>query len=174
MQSKQADLEDNSLPVYIHKGYYLLKMILSILLIFFIVLLLLVLKEIGSILFIIIIPSMLAILLIRYPKLLIYKDGFEINNKSLLEFFSNKNKFLYKDIKAINYKQGKTDWTKFFILASMGRGSYGGSDKVSYPDLMIIEMMTNEKHFQTRFGSERGFVKAVELIKKQIKSNLKY
>lgn len=39
MQSKQADLEDNSHPVYIHKGNYLLKIILSILLLVFVVLL---------------------------------------------------------------------------------------------------------------------------------------
>jgi hypothetical protein len=168
MQSKHADLEDNSLPVYIHKGYYLLKIIMSILLLLLVVFLLFVIKQIGLILFIIIIPSVLAILLIRYPELLIYKDSFEINNTSLLEFFSNRNTFLYKDIKAISYKEGKTDWTKFFILAIMGKGSYGGSDKVSNPDLMIIETITNEKHYQTRFGNEKGFVKAIELIKKQI------
>lgn len=156
-------------PWYIHNGYDHIGMLLTLLLLAISAFSAYAIQFTGWLMLLIFIPSLVGVGSIRYARLNLYVDGFEIVKKSLLPWFSDRNIIFYKDIKRIEFSAGTTDWNKLLILASMGKGSYGGSDKVAISDKMIVETYDNNKIVFLRFGSSCGFTKAIELIQGEIR-----
>ena len=116
----------------------------------------------------VIISASIGIISIRYPKINLKKDGFEIKKKCLIDRFSDSDQFLYNEIKSITFSEGITNWNKFFILAFLGGGSAGGGDYVAIPDRMIIETKNGNTFIFYRFGSKTSFINTIALIKKQL------
>lgn len=168
MKSEIDLSQDKKTPWHIHHGRDYIGIILTVLLVTVIVFSVFAIKYVGFLMLIFIIPSLFGIACIRYARINLYADGFEIVKKCLINRFSDRDTYLYKEIKRIEFSAGSTDWNKFFILASLGKGSHGGSDIVAIPDKMIIETRNNDKFIFLKFGSMSGFVKAIELINSKI------
>jgi hypothetical protein len=164
MKSKLNLTQDKKTPWHTHHGKDYIGIILTALLVMVIAFSVYAIKYVGFLMLIFIIPSLFGIACIRYARINLYADGFEIVKKCLVSRFSDRDTFLYKEIKRIEFSTGATDWNKFLILASMGKGSYGGSDRVAIPDKMIIETRNNDKFIFLKFGSKSGFMKTIELI----------
>ncbi len=167
MKSEINSTQDKKTPWHIHHGKDYIGIILTVLLVMVIAFSVFAIKYVGFLMLIFIIPSLFGIASIRYARINLYADGFEIVKKCVIDRFSDRNTYLYKEIKRIEFSTGSTDWNKFFILASMGKGSHGGSDRVAIPDKMIIETRKNDKFIFLKFGSKSGFVRTIELINRQ-------
>ena len=167
MKSEINLAQDRKTPWHSHHGRDYIGIILTVFLVTVIAFLVYTIKYVGFVMFIFIIPSLFGIASIRYARINLYADGFEIVKKCLINRFSDTNTFLYKEISRIEFSAGSADWNKFFILASMGKGSYGGNDRVAIPDKMIIETRNKDKFIFLKFGSRSGFVKTIELINRQ-------
>jgi len=159
---------DKKTPWHIHYGRDYIGIILTVLLVSVIAFSVFAIKYVGFLMLVFIIPSLFGIACIRYARIKLYAQEFEIVKQCVINRFSDRNTFRYKDIKRIGFSSGSTDWNKFLILASMGKGSHGGSDRVAIPDKMIIETRNNNKFIFLKFGSKSGFVKTIELINRQI------
>jgi hypothetical protein len=159
---------NNKPPWHTHHGSNIFRIILTITLLVLIAFAVYAMQLFGNFMSVFILPALFGIVSIRYPKISLYDDRFEIVKKCLINRFTDRDTFRYEEVKSITFSPGTTDWIELIILAFSGRGSLGGDSKVATPDQMVITTNNKGKHIFLRFGSRNGFVKTIELIKEKI------
>ena len=117
----------------------------------------------GFIFLPVIIGSLFGIFCVRFPRLRVYKDHFTIEQIGLLSKFSDSFKFI--EVKNVEFSEGFTDWNYLIVLALFGSGGYGGNNKA---DQMIISTIDNKIKIFNRFGSQRDFIRSIDVIRNQI------
>lgn len=116
------------------------------------------------------IASIIGLFSIRFPKIFIYDNRFQVLKKSIIDFFTENNTFEYKDLKNIEFSKGFTDKYHIIVLILMGilgGTTTGGNSKA---DQMIVRTFDDKTTVINRFGKKTEFVKTIELIKNNIKT----
>jgi len=142
------------------------------------VLILLILVMITSIYSISLFPILMSLLIIaclfgliciRFSRIYLYDERFELVRVSLISWFTERNIFKYNDLSSVEFLDGFTDWTYFFVLAIFGSSGFAGNSKA---DQLIIKTLDGKIFCFNRFGDKMGFRNTIELIQKQIKDQV--
>jgi len=152
-------------PIRIHKGKNYFRYFSIFILIMLILLSLYVFKVMGFVMLAIIIPSLAGLLLIAFPRLLLFTDGFLIEKKCKIDSFSTQNYYKYTDILTVEYSPGRTDWAYLFVVAIFGSGGFGGNSKA---DQLILTTRDKKRHTYNRFGKKEEFMKIVKIIESNL------
>lgn len=119
----------------------------------------------GLVFFPALLSGLFGLLCIRFPRLIVYDDGFVIEKRGLLSKFNDFDSFNYRDIKTVDFSPGFTDRNYLIVLALLGSGGYGGNSKA---DQMIIHTNDDQIKVFNRFGGRHDFIAAIDEIKKRI------
>jgi len=140
-------------PLHIHRGNDLFKILLTFVLV---LLLILTIYGLNHLLFLMVATSLsivFVILCIRYDRLKLYPNRFEISKKCVISKFSEVHTFYYKDLQSIHYSEGKVNWGKVKTYTLFGFEPYGGKDFYARPSQLIIVNKNKEEFVFLRFGN---------------------
>lgn len=110
-----------------------------------------------------IIAAIFGLVCIRIPRIYLYDEYFEIEKKCVINKFTDRDIFYYKNLAEIKFSESYTDWLHIIVTAIFGSGGYGGNSKA---DQMIVKTKDNDEYFFNRFGSRKKFIHTIDLIKK--------
>lgn len=158
----------NNESFHIHRGNDFFKIALKIVLVLLLILTFYGLQHLLFLMFATSLSIVFVILCIRYDRIKLYPDRFEISKKSFISKFSDIHTFYYKDLLSIQYSKGKVNWEKVKTYTLFGFEPYGGKDFYARPDQLIIVTKSNEEFVFLKFGNEASFIKTIQLIKTKL------
>ena len=159
MSIKKIDNQEK--PFYTHYGKNFWRVFSIILLIFIILLAIYIIKFSIFLSIITILICIFGLFFIRFPKINLYEERFEIIKKSLISKFTEKDLFIYRDLKEVEFSKGYTDWHYLIVIAIFGSGGPGGNSKA---DQMIIKTLNEKEIYFNRFGRKIEFQKTIDKI----------
>lgn len=124
-------------------------------------------KYVGFIVCILGLYSLSMILFIKFPRIDLYEDHFEVIRKSFYSKLTECVKYNYHDLKYVKFSKGFTNWMLMaftFLLTGGWRASWA-NEQYSKPDSMILTLTDNKNVEIDRMGSRANFIKLVEQIK---------
>jgi len=122
-------------------------------------------QYVGFVMLSLLVVCIVGMVCIRFPKLYLFKDSFEIVEKCLINRFTDRDIFHYNEVKKIEFSKGFTDWSHLIVLTIFRATGYEGNSK---PDQMIITTIDDNVFCFNRFGSKKEFIRTIELIQKEI------
>jgi hypothetical protein len=134
---------------------------------------LILIKYIGFIIAILGLYSISMILFIRFPRIDLYEDHFEIVKKSVYSKLTESLNYNYRDLKNVKFSKGFTNWIMIsltFFLTGGGRAPWA-NEQYSKRDSMILTLADNKELEINRIGSRDNFIKLIEQIKIKMPSN---
>lgn len=149
-------------PVHVHKGKNYLRIFALLFLSSVILFSVYTIKYIGFVLMPVGLLALFGIVSVRFPRIDLYDDGFEIIKEGVINRLTDRYFFSYKEILKIDFYEGYIDWSYLVVLSLFGTGGFGGNSKA---DRMIITTKDNKRHYYNRFGSRKDFLKTIEFIK---------
>ena len=158
-------ISNSVIPFHTHKGQNLLRILAIILLTALFFFSIYSIKHIGYIMIALLMPCLLGLVCIRFPKIFLYDDNFAIVKKCLISRYTDNDVFKYDDIIKVEFSESVTDWNYLIVLAIFGSGGFGGNSKA---DQMIVHTKDNDTYIFDRFGSRAEFLITIELIKTRI------
>jgi len=162
----KASTKNLATPFRTHKGKNYWRIFSLILLIIFIMLSLISFKSYGLLFLPLLLASLFGIISIRFPKIRLFDDRFEIKKEGLLEKFSDYHSFKYDEVENVEFSKGFTDYKYLIVIALLGSGGSGGNSKA---DQMIIKLKNDKVHVFNRFGKRAKFMKTIKLINSKLK-----
>jgi len=119
------------------------------------------------------IAAIIGLISIRFPKILIYDNRFQVLKKCMIDFFTDDNTFEYKDLKDIEFSEGFTDKNHVIVLALTGLLGTGGQGAAgnTKADQMVIKSNDEKTTVINRFGERSEFIKTIDLIRNNIKTS---
>ena len=120
------------------------------------------------------IGALVGIVSIRFPKVYIFDDRFQVLKKCMLDYFTENYIFEFKDLKDIEFSGGFTDKNHVIVLALTGLLGAGGQGAAgnTKADQMIIKTKDGETTVINRFGKRSEFIKTIDLIKNNIRKGI--
>jgi hypothetical protein len=108
------------------------------------------------------------VLFIRFPRIDLYEDYFEIVKESVYKGLTVRLKYNYRDLKNVKFSKGFNNGTMLLISG----GSSGlANEQYSKTDTIILTL-TNNKNFEiNRIGSRKNFINLIEQISIKIAGN---
>jgi hypothetical protein len=113
------------------------------------------------------------ILFIRFPRIDLYEDHFEIIKKSVYSKLTERVKYNYRDLKSVKFSKGFTNWI-MIALTFMLTGGWrepSANERYSKLDSMILTLVDDKELEINRIGSRDNFTKLIEQIKMKIPRN---
>ena len=83
----------------------------------------------------------------------------------MINKFTDRDVFNYKELVRVDFSTGFTDWNYLIVLTIFGSGGFGGNSKA---DQMIVKTTDDKIFVFNRFGSKSKFEKTIELINEKI------
>ena len=159
------NISNSKIPFHTHSGKNYFRILALILLITLVVLSIYSSRYVGFLMITVIVACLLGLVCIRFPKIYLYDDSFEIVKKGLINKFTYSDVFNYKELVRVDFSTGFTDWNYLIVLTIFGSGGFGGNSKA---DQMIVKTTDDKIFVFNRFGSKSKFEKTIELINEKI------
>jgi hypothetical protein len=156
------DYPINKTPIHTHKGKNYFRFFSLMLLISITIFASILTFDYGFVFIPIILVALFGIFCVRFPRLTIYDERIVIEKKGLLTKFNDFDSFMYNELDTVEFSEGFTDWNYLIVLALLGSGGFGGNSKA---DQMIIRTKAGETTVYNRFGSRKGFIAAINIVK---------
>ncbi|MBN2571561.1 MAG: hypothetical protein JXA68_05490 [Ignavibacteriales bacterium] len=130
-------------------------------------------KYVGFIIAILGLYCISMILFIRFPRIDLYEDHFEIIKKSVYSKLTECVKYNYCDLENVKFSKGFTNWIMIaltFLLTGGWRIPWA-NEQYSKLDSMILTQADNKHYEINRIGTRDNFIKLIEQIKIKMPSN---
>ena len=102
------------------------------------------------------------ILFVRFKRIDIYENRFEIVRQNIIPIFSGRDVFRYEDLMDVYFEEGYTNWFYVIIRTNADQTTY------SRPDMMIVLTRKDKRIEINRIGTKRDFKNAVAMVKERI------
>ena len=119
----------------------------------------------------IIFGAVFGLICIRFPKISLFENHFEIEKKCIIDKYTDRDIFKYEEIKSVEYVGEDTDKSKLISEIFYTERSYGVYPK---PDQMIIKLKNDKTRVFYRFGDKNKFIEAVNKINRKIKWKIEW
>jgi hypothetical protein len=162
----------NDLPLHTHYGRDYVRILFTVILTIIGFLSIVLFRIVGYPGLSILLAAAFGIVCIRYPRIYVFSDRVEIVKWCMIRKFTDRDCFHYQNIRNVEFLKGYTNWPKLLLLASMGRGSGGGTDRVSKADEMKITTNDQKVHHFHKFGKKNAFIFTIELLQNRIESTV--
>lgn len=153
------------------KPFYILKGENSIRYFSFIILIAIILFSIYSIIFfsiwmlLMVFAAIFGLICIRFPKISLFENHFEIEKKCIIEKYSDRDVFKYEEIKSVKYVSEGSNKSKLISEIFYAERSYGVYPK---PDQMIVKFKNDKTRVYFRIGKKNEFIQTVDKINRKI------
>jgi hypothetical protein len=130
-------------------------------------------KYIGFIVVILGLYSISMNLFIRFPRIDLYEDHFEMVKKSVYSKLTESVKYNYSDLKNVKFSKGFTNWIMIsltFLLTGGWRAPWA-NEQYSKFDSMVVTFTDNKELEINRIGSRDNFIKLIEQIRIKMLGN---
>ena len=159
------NMSNDKTPFHTHSGKNYLRVLALVLLITLLALSIYSIRYVGFLMITVIVACLLGLVCIRFPKIHLYDDSFEIVKKGLIKKFTDRDSFKYNDLVKVGFSPGFTDWNYLIVLTLFGSGGFGGNSKA---DQMIVKTTDDKIFVFNRFGGKSKFEKTIGLINEKI------
>jgi len=110
------------------------------------------------------------VFIIRFPRIEVYSNRFELVRAGMFKKLTIRNKYFYHDISNVEFSKGYTNWFMIIIRAVFVPKRYGGMDNTQYSkgDSMLIKTADAKNQEIGRIGNKDDFQELICFIKRNL------